>query len=207
MDNRQFFQAYMPGRASCRWLILLLFWMAGGHPVFSQQRLELISSSPLPKGIALSPTYSDSQSLVRALHQAVNALQDGAYLEASLDSLSRRDSLWQAFLHVGPLFRWASLSVDGIPPEVLRGTGFRESAFPRSTVEPRQLRRWQDKLLESSLNRGYPFARIGLDDLEGASDQLTARLRYEPGPFILLDTLQVEGAIRLNRHFLENYLG
>ncbi|MBK8568144.1 MAG: hypothetical protein IPN76_33770 [Saprospiraceae bacterium] len=51
-------------------------------------------------------------------------LQAQSYLEASVDSTHRQDSILTAWLHVGPSYEWASIRNGNVPDDLLNRSGF-----------------------------------------------------------------------------------
>ncbi|MBK6948349.1 MAG: BamA/TamA family outer membrane protein [Haliscomenobacter sp.] len=179
---------------------MLAFLRPGGK---AQERLVLYSDGPLPARVRVDSLFSDSVTLFRGLGALLNGLQDKGYLESSLDSLSRSDSLWSAWLHVGSAYSWGSLDLSARPP----GAAVRPGQQKGQPVSKAALSRFQDRLLQDVASEGYPFARIRTDSIQTAENRLSLRLVLNEGTFYALDTLIVEGDAPVSNRFLQQYLG
>ena len=158
----------------------------------------------------------DSLGALTAVRDAVLALRADAYLVASADSLAwpTRDSL-RVTLHLGPRVRWATVRAsDDVPDGLLARAGFRERLLRGQPLRPAELVRLQQALLRETEDHGYPFAQVRLDSVAwtggaapgGAPDRLSAVLRLERGPLIVMDSILVEGPATISRGFLTRYL-
>ena len=161
------------------------------------------------------PTMApDSLAALTAVRAVVLALRADAYLVASADSLRwpRPDTL-HTTLHLGPRVRWATVrATDDVPDGLLARAGFRERLLRNQALRPAELARLQQAILRECEEHGYPFAQVRLDSVQwtgpgGApADRLSAVLRLERGPLILMDSVLVEGKATISRGFLSRYL-
>ena len=173
----------------------------------AQQYLHIIPSEPLPKGFRWQEQHADSAGITAEVFRLTEGLQAAAYLEASVDSIQKRDSLWKVWLHIGPAYRWAGLTSGVVPSAALREAGFREARWAGSLVRRSSLDRLLDRLLEYAINNGYPFAQTGLTDKTFSGGRLRASLVWDPGQRVILDTLVQVGETPVKNAFLRQYLG
>lgn len=175
--------------------------------VGAQQYLQIIPSETLPRGIRWQGRHSDTAATAAEVVRLAESLQEEAYLEASVDSIQKRDSLWKVWLHVGPAYRWAGLMSGAVPSAALREAGFREAKWEGSLVRRSSLDRLLQQLLDYATNNGYPFAQTGLKDKTFTAGRLQAALVWDPGPLVTLDTLVQIGETPVKNSFLRQYLG
>lgn len=175
--------------------------------VGAQQYLQIIPSEPLPRGFRWRDQHADSAEITTEVLRLAEELQAAAHLEASVDSIYKRDSLWKVWLHIGPVYRWAGLTSGMVPSGALREAGFREARWVGSLVKRSNLDRLLQHLLEYATNHGYPFAQTGLGEKIFSEGQLRAELVWDPGPQITLDTLIQVGEVPVKNLFLRQYLG
>lgn len=132
-------------------------------------------------------------------------LQEG-YLAASVDTLYYADSVWQAYVFVGPKYQWARLHFDSLPPAIIQNAGLREQDWTGKAINPRKLATLQHQLLQYCENNGFPFAQTRLQVIAHQQQGVEARMLLTQGAYTLIDTIIVEGNIALSTAFLFNYL-
>ncbi|MEM9837150.1 MAG: BamA/TamA family outer membrane protein [Bacteroidota bacterium] len=133
-----------------------------------------------------------------------------AYWEASVDSLSRTDSIrYYATLHRGPEYRWAQLDVgEDIPPSWLRKAGYRPRLFRNRPLDHQSWLSIRDSLVFSAASNGFPFAAASLDSIRWQNkNQLKAKIKLEKGPFVSFTSPEVPENAQIRADFLAQYLG
>ena len=60
--------------------------------------------------------------------------------------------------------------------------------------------------LDYFADNGYPFATISLDSLMIEQNRISAHLNIQSGLLYHIDTVIVEGGIRISRFFVQQYL-
>jgi outer membrane protein assembly factor BamA len=149
----------------------------------------------------------DSLGVMLELRNIITQLHQQAYLEASIDTLVRQDTLFTALMHIGPAFEWTQLSNGNIDEVFLEGTGFRARLYEGEPFNQVQLEEQLDALLEYAENHGYPFAAIWVDSLQLTPGGVAGQLFIQKGPLVVFDTLNVTGTVNLSKSYLTNYLG
>lgn len=190
-------------------LVILLPAIGGLQAQAGRLAIEPLDTSKafVVRRFKLPESFPDSAAVSAFLSEQVTALRLEAYLEASIDSLVLRDSSYQAYLHLGPAYKWVQLRTDSIPEPFLDASGFRERLYRGRPFRFAQLRRLQERLLEYAEGHGYPFAQAWLEDVQVGNGQASAQLRLGRGPLILVDKLEVEGDVKISKTYLSNYLG
>ena len=190
-----------------RIILLLCCFSDVSAALFAQKTLNIRSILPLPSSLnATAYGYTDSLSLQNSLQRLISDLQQRAYLEASVDSLTYQDSIAQAWLHLGPAYRWARLRTNDIPSEWRRNT----DAHLRSKggwVDLTKLEAFKKELVQNATNQGYPFAQIRLDSVKLSPGYLDATLRLDKGNLFRFDTLLLRGDANISPAYLQRYLG
>lgn len=162
---------------------------------------ELVRLTEVPE------TFTDSAGLRNGLNELLQQLHSQSYLEASVDTLVRRDSLFIAFLHLGPAYRWAALSNGNIDEAFLSQSGFRARLYRDKPFSFAELRKLQEDLLTYAENHGYPFARVWIDNLDIREEAVSAQLFMDKKQLILLEGIETTGDARISESYLTNYLG
>ncbi|MTB52326.1 BamA/TamA family outer membrane protein [Lewinella sp. W8] len=157
-------------------------------------------------------TFDDSLAVLDYLNDWVAQQRGSAFWEASVDSLfAVAPGQMRAHLFRGPVYTWEELRV---PEDVdtrawLRRAGYRPRRF--RSGRPFRQEAWtalRDSLLVAVAESGYPFASVGLRDIDwSAPGGLTAGVDISPGPLVTVGQLSVPENARVRTLFLERYLG
>ncbi len=186
--------------------------------VFIQKRIKHVS------------VFADNTLVFNELKNITTQLHAQAFLEASIDSTARQDSILTAWLHVGPAYEWASITNGNVDKDFLDRSGFRPKLYAGKPLFFTDIQKMQERLLEQAENNGFPFARVWLDSLQFDSGQMavnsevgnlaglqsairnpqsaiSARIFLDKGPLTLFDSLTVEGDAKISSNYLRQYLG
>ncbi len=129
------------------------------------------------------------------------------WLEASVDSMAELGDTTRYFLHLGRAYRWARLTAGNVPREISSAAHFRERFYAQRPLNPRQMARLYEALLDECETHGYPFATIALDSLRSSGGGLTAALRLDKGPLTRIDSILIRGDARISKRYLYSYIG
>jgi surface antigen Omp85-like protein len=118
---------------------------------------------------------------------------------------TENDTLYQASISTGSIYRWGSFNVDQIPEVLLSKTGFSKKQFDNTKIDVSRLSKLIVKIIEESDHNGYPFTTIKLDSVKLSDDHISANILYSSGQRIKY------AAVELNKEFiktgyLESYL-
>ena len=154
-----------------------------------------------------APSYPDSQAMIIGVKELLGKLHARSYLEASIDTLVRKDSVIFAFLHLGSPYQWTQLEAGAIEKAYLESSGFRERLYRNKPFSFPEVRELQDNLLAYAENHGYPFARVWLDEFWIDGNAVSASLRMDKGQLVLLEGLELDGDVKISKAYISNYLG
>lgn len=133
---------------------------------------------------------SSDQSPEQIARRNVNELIIEGYLFASIDSISTRDSGFDIYLYRGSK---KAIYVDSV--HVLRSTDD-ELDYKRG--------RYSRQILNDFITKGYPFAQLHWEGIrQDSKNRIHARLKIDPGPFIVNDTVVILNPIKTKRHFIQ----
>ncbi len=133
-------------------------------------------------------------------------LQKKGYLAASVDSLASDKDLTRAYVFLGEQYRWGKIMIDSAI-----AAGDKQGAripFPSSgaTLDIGTLQLLKERILQLLEERGYPFASVQLDSSYFIGTELHGKFKVVNGPLYKIDSITVDGKIRVNPDFLERYL-
>lgn len=163
------------------------------------------ASQQTPK-LSYKSIHRDSLAIIRHIQQIISSLHKKSFLLASADSIAFYKDSVNAYIHTGNQFKWAELRPGNVDEGMLSYTGYREKLFQDRLFSYRQVANLQEKVLEYADNQGYPFSSIYLDSLDFADNRLRASLHYIKGPYIIFDSLAIQGTASLKNRFLSAYL-
>ncbi len=163
----------------------------------------------LHKNLKFKTEHADSAAVFAELRNIVQQLHRQAYLEASVDTVSRVGDTFVALLHVGKPYQWTRLENGNVPSAWLEQSGFRQKLYQRKPLAPEQLQQLLENLLANAENSGYPFARVWLDSLQFNGNQVVAKIMMEKNQLVLLEGIEVasQDSFNISEAFLSNYLG
>ena len=133
-------------------------------------------------------------------------LQNNGYAESGIDSIRKTEKLWKVYWHIGPQYNWIALNADEIEEGILSQIGFRDKLYQGKPFNFRQLRSLQESLLVYAENNGYPFAKVGLKNIEIESGSVKAEIDFQKNQMILIDSIVIQGDAKISNRFLQNYL-
>jgi len=183
------------------WILLAVLWLllpqkSNGQVDF---KWAVVPDSIAPRTLQRS-SFADTSELRDAISNLLIAWRDEGYLEAGLDQLINQDGQWQAFLHRGPQYFWSDIQVSGpekypVPARLLR-----------RPVSWSRLQRWQEDIIRSLNDRGYPFATGTFALQPSPSEELQATIIIDPGKFHVFDTLLIDGEVDVQTAYLQQRL-
>jgi len=191
--------------------LILLLLLTGIFQVIGQERGDFrvsISESDREKlnELNLLVVLQEDVKNLSALNQWVSQVYENGYLLANFD-LENMDSLTTSVrLELGERFEWATLTQGNLPDQLLSKTGYKPNFFNQKIVNFRKVSRLFEKIIDYSENNGYPFASIELRALEILNTQVSAEVAFNPGPYIVFDSLSLVSKNKIKPSFLSAYL-
>ena len=181
--------------------------------VFSQTKYELEfidvdKGKPVSQDILVNyRNFSSEEECNRFIKsELISLLQRNGYLAASVDSVIKDSSKTIAWVHIGAQYKWGELKLDsGIVGE-LSAIELDRDFYRGGLVEPEKLVQLKEQVLNFYENNGFPFASVRLDSSFFYDASLNAVLRVYKGPLYHIDSIVVNGKIRIQEKFLAQFL-
>ncbi|MGB0840430.1 MAG: POTRA domain-containing protein, partial [Chitinophagales bacterium] len=192
---------------------LLLILQMGFVSLFAQkqQLLQIIptdtDSISLSRLSKYDKNYPNNQASEKALAQIIRDLVNKGYLAASVDSILQDSIGTKAWLYVGNTYQLNRLGQGNVPKEVLDKVGYKARFFEETTLQFDQIEQLQESLLIHYENNGYPFAAVGLQNVQLSEQGFAADLHVDKHKRVNIDSIQVEGNAQITKQYLYNYLG
>jgi outer membrane protein assembly factor BamA len=140
------------------------------------------------------------------VQQLPGILMAAGYISASIDSIYRDSAAVYLQLFLGGKYIWDDIRVDDKDWYVLNLLGFNKAGFHNKPFDGEKVSAVYNLLLDYFANNGYPFAKVGLDSVELNGGKINAHLNIDKGLTYHIDSLVINGNIRLSRKFLYHYL-
>lgn len=191
--------------------ISVSLWLLVLPAVYGQHVLQLLPASeadvPLLSKYSYAQQQPDSLTALQQSHTFLQQLYADGYLLARFSTVRQTADSTIIYLKAGEPYSWVSLRKGNIEERLLQRAGYRERFYRQKPFSYTQISRLMQRLVEQAENSGYPFALVRLDSLELDEKSISAALRYEAGPYITFDSLQLSGNVRINQRFLAAHLG
>jgi len=160
----------------------------------------------IPSKIRFKYRYKTKITAQNAIRLLINELHNQAYLNARLDSVTNVGDTLKAYIFRGEAFKWKSLRKGNLPKKIRNHVGFKEKFYKNKRFLHKSISKLQNKILAYSENNGYPYAQTRLDSINIEGHSVSAKLHYDKGPLMTLDTLRIQGEVKIKRKFLAKYL-
>lgn len=195
-----------------RILFFLLLLHLSGMYANAQSYVVLLHSvdsneAALKKAIEVPEKFSSQLEAYNFFQQLVPQLQEKGYLAASIDSFSVSLTQYDIFLYLGSFYKWSKISFDSIPRATLISAAINTEQWDGRPLNPRQISRMSEKLLQYCEDNGYPFAKVWLDDVHiDSAGAVAGRFMLNRGKLRKIDSIEVTGDVKVSRNYLMRYL-
>jgi outer membrane protein assembly factor BamA len=122
------------------------------------------------------------------------------------------DSVWEDSLSVsiklfvGEKYQWQKLVINDTGKALISSLGYNADNIIKQNFSSVKLEQLYNDVINYYSNNGYPFATVFLDSIFINDNKISARLNINHGVLYHIDSVIVEGNIRLSKFFLERYL-
>lgn len=143
--------------------------------------------------------FFTTQELFAHLKQTTDSLQSNGYFSASVDSISQVDQTIVANVYLGEQIEAIRLTNGNLPEEL-----FSEYALQQPTSWE-EVRAIKQSVLNHYLTKGYINSEVNLTDFTISDDEISAAIQVQTGNQYKLDSLIVDGDLRLSSTYLNRY--
>ena len=164
------------------------------------------TDSSVIHSLNLQTIFNDKTSAIKYVNQLPALLAIRGYATASVDSVSEDSNSVSIKLYVGERYEWQKLSVNDSDKTLLSLLGYNTENFTKQTFSASKLQQLYNDVINYYSNNGYPFATIFLDSIQVNNDKISAHLNIQTGTLYHIDTIIVEGNMRISKFFLQHFL-
>jgi len=151
-------------------------------------------------------SFATRSACVEYINKLPDFLHSKGYVTSSLDSVWYDSAFARVIIYVGDIFKWAQIDATQVDASLLQTIGWREKMFSGKPMDFMQVQLWQNRILTYLENNGHPFAKIYLDSLQMDKEKVWAKLKVNKGPLYKIDSIRVQGNVKISNDYLQRYL-
>jgi outer membrane protein assembly factor BamA len=154
----------------------------------------------------LKTTFPTKAACLLYTKQLPALLMAQGYISASVDSVYQDSSAVYMNLFVGEKYLWDDIRVNESDWLLLNQLGFNKASFHNKPFNQAIVVQLYSALLDYFADNGYPFAKITMDSVALQGDKIDARLNIAKGYVYHIDTVIINGSVKISRNFIYRYL-
>ncbi|MCU7548519.1 BamA/TamA family outer membrane protein [Chitinophagaceae bacterium LB-8] len=186
----------------CCFFLLLSLW-AKAQPYSVHYRG---ADSVISERLQLTRKFTSRPEAESYLNNLPTLLQAKGYIASSVDNISYDSVHAEVQLYLGERFQWARISTKSKDEDFLQAIHWPARSFSNNGFDFPAFQAWQEKLMNYMEESGYPFARIYLDSISIQGNDVAALLQIDRGPLYMIDSIRINGNVKISKEFLEHYL-
>ncbi|MEP7320546.1 MAG: hypothetical protein ABI761_01460 [Saprospiraceae bacterium] len=194
------------------WLMLVCSILT--FSVISQTSKKLIliaepsdSSAKLLNSKTLQQTFLSKTDVYKFLQPRIDSMQGLGYLECHINRLEESDSSFIVSLTIGNRYAYTAFNDTGVPEHWLEESGFRKFILNKPRMNPAECLEALKKIVIYLDEKNYPYAQVFLDSTIILAGTLTSRLHVDPGPRILIDTIEWDDKLNVSKALMNRLVG
>lgn len=173
--------------------------------VLNAQLLQLNIIDQQSHQVLLSKKITNHLELEKITRNFLNEYHLNGYLLADYDSIVSKENIFNYYFNKNALYQWIRLrkgNLENAPYYLF----FQEKKFHQSPVKYSDIVTLFEKIIRYYENNGYPFASVKLDSIQIDSNYLSASLNINKHQKITIDSIVVQGNLKINKKFLYKYI-
>jgi outer membrane protein assembly factor BamA len=190
-------------------VVVILFWqfsLSAQNNNYALVARSVDKDSSFLARLGIPTSFNNRNLCIDYINRLPSELKARGYVTASIDSLRYDSAYARIVLYVGDIYRWAGIDATQIDPDILQSVGWREREFMNKPMDVAEIQQWQNRILVYLENNGYPFARVYLDSLRIAEEQVRVKLKLDKGPLYHIDSIRIYGNAKISNDYLQRYL-
>ncbi len=157
--------------------------------------------------LGIQTAFTSEAETMSYINKLPSLLTSKGYPVASVDSFWRQNDSFHIALYTGEQYNFVQLSIYNIDKQALDAAGFVQRNFSSKPLNITQVQSLQERLIRFYENQGYPFAGVFLDSIQLQEGNMKATLRADKGVLYHVDSIRMFGNVKLDKIFLQKYLG
>ncbi|MBA2612110.1 MAG: BamA/TamA family outer membrane protein [Bacteroidetes bacterium] len=171
--------------------------------------LKIVANTPksLVTKLNYQKKFNSRADALKEVGNVILTLHNKGYLLAAADSTLIDSAGVTAFISEGKIYKVTYLKLGNLNPSLASRLGISEKLYFNKPFRYKEVARTLEKIILYYENNGYPFAAVSLDSVTTEENQLNAVLNIEKNKLFKIDSITVMGTAKVNRAFLNRYLG
>ena len=169
------------------------------------QKIELVSSSPIPK-VKHKKKYDNPVELLKIQQSVVKQLRAKGYVTANIDSAVVKDTKTLLYVYVGEKIKWSILDAKGVESDALNHAGYKERWYKNKPLNPTQFATLCNRLIRHYENSGYPFTEVFLDSISLENSTMYAKLNLVKHQKVFIDSVVIKSNDDISTHLVQNII-
>jgi outer membrane protein assembly factor BamA len=149
---------------------------------------------------------ADSASVIKKMRDFSLKWIKNNFLAFSYDSIVWDNDNVKAYLSTGPSILLDSITIHGIPKNILKLAGIKLEEGKILSTSFRNYIEIRKNLIRYYENHGFPFASVSIKNIEFKDQHLNAELHVSENGLFVIDSIIVKGGPRISRKYLLNCL-
>lgn len=199
----------------CKLMLVSILMFVGCQPVYAQisgdnnysLHIAYADSSKTLPAYKFETSFATTDLAIAYISKLPQLLASIGYPVASVDSVWQNDKTFNVLLFAGAKYNLVELNTGAVDRQVLEASGYNARNFINKPFSTTQLQQLQQRMLSYYEKHGYPFAAVYLDSLRLEDDKMRAMLTVDKGVLYHIDSIRLYGKVKLNKKFLQRYLG
>jgi outer membrane protein assembly factor BamA len=169
------------------------------------QKIELVSSNPIPK-VKHKKNYDNPVELLKIQQSIVKQLRAKGYVTANIDSTIVKDTKTLLYVYVGEKIKWSILDAKSVEGDALNHAGYKERWYKNKPLNPTQFATLCNRLIKHYENSGYPFTEVFLDSISLENSTMYAKLNVVKHQKIFIDSVVIKSNDDISTHLVQNII-
>jgi len=193
-------------------VISMLMWGMAVNKAGAQNMYRLVvkpvdkDSLFIAKNAGLKTSFQNREDCYNYLEKIPQILQSKGFVSSSVDTVIDAANHTIIHLFMGEQYSFLNLRIHSQDKAYLQQVGWEEENHKNKVLQFSDYAEVSQRLLDYFESTGYPFAKINLDSISMASQQLKAVLQIDRGFPYRFDSIRIWGTAKISRNFIHHYL-
>ncbi|MEO5583297.1 MAG: hypothetical protein ABIR66_11435, partial [Saprospiraceae bacterium] len=165
------------------------------------------SSALLVNTKTIQQKFLSKTDVYKFIQPRIDSMQSLGYLECHINSLEENDSSFILIQTIGRQYAYTAFNDLGVPEYILEESGFKKFIVNKPRMNPIECLEALKKIAVYLDKKNYPYAQVFLDSTIILAGTLTSRLHVDPGPRILIDTIQWDDQLNVSDALMKRLIG
>lgn len=157
--------------------------------------------------LKLQTIFDTKSSALSYISNLPTLLAEKGYPTASVDSVMIGDSVIRALIYAGLKINFIELHTNTVDSDFSDDIFISKLLQNNNKIPLIQVENLKQKIIGYYEDKGHPFASVYLDSISFVGQLMKATLKIDKENIYYIDSIRVFGKAKINKQFLERYLG